>query len=173
MKLAKIIGMALLVSAGSVLAADTDEPTTVGPSKASAWIGKDVKDNAGNDVGELKDLVINWKEGRVAYAIVAVENWMGLNKKVVPMELKNLSVSPDGDDVIVKMTEAQVKALRPLNEGALPATAAASTNMMHGANKQNQMQNASDQMERASKKMDKASDQMDNAADNAGNTQND
>jgi sporulation protein YlmC with PRC-barrel domain len=114
--------VAVFISAGSVAWAvvEPQQPTTHGVTKASSWIGMDVEDKAGNNVGEIKDLVVDWQTGKVSYAIVAIEKWLHIDSKLVAIEPNRLEVTPDGKHVIVAMTEAEVQALPGFDEHAPP-----------------------------------------------------
>jgi sporulation protein YlmC with PRC-barrel domain len=55
--------------------------------RADSLIGMTVKDRQGGTLGEIEDLMIDAKDGRVAYAVLDLGGWLNLggNRVVVPM----------------------------------------------------------------------------------------
>jgi len=115
----------LLGSSGMAGAASMNPagPQTEGLSKASSWIGTNVEDRSGNNVGEVRDLAIDWRSGKVAYAVVAIEKWMHIDSKLVAIQPNRLQVDPDGKHVVVQMTESEVNALPAIDEHDMPVAA--------------------------------------------------
>ena len=148
MNVLKAASVAVLIGVGSVAIAgtDADKPTTHGLTKASAWIGKDVEDKAGNNVGEVKDLVVDWQTGKVSYAIVSIEKWLHVGSKLVAIEPKQLQVTPDGQHVVVAMTEAEVQAMPGIDDRNLPL--ASTKNSQQSPHSQSDMRNDSDSTKR-------------------------
>jgi sporulation protein YlmC with PRC-barrel domain len=56
--------------------------------RGSKLIGADVENLQGEDLGEIKDVIIDWQTGRVAYVVIAFSRIMGLGNKyfAVPFE---------------------------------------------------------------------------------------
>ena len=52
------------------------------PIKASAIIGTQVVDPKGNSLGDIKEIVIDPRTGRVAYAVVSFGGFLGLGEKL-------------------------------------------------------------------------------------------
>ena len=129
------VSMLLGIAGFAVASMDAGSPTTHGLSKASAWIGMNVEDSAGGNVGEVKDLVVDWQQGKVSYAIVAIEKWLHIDGKLVAIAPDQLHVSPDGKHVVVAMTEAEVEAMPGFDDRAL-ATATTHSATTHAAAKQ-------------------------------------
>jgi sporulation protein YlmC with PRC-barrel domain len=50
--------------------------------RASALLGRDVRDSQGRAIGELADIVIDWSGGKVRYALVRARNGSGPGERV-------------------------------------------------------------------------------------------
>src|ERR1043165_7413995 len=50
-------------------------------TRSSDLVGLQIKDSQGNNIGEVKDVVIDWKSSRIAYAVVAPTGISELNNK--------------------------------------------------------------------------------------------
>lgn len=55
---------------------------------SSTLSGTNVKNLQGENVGEIKDLMIDWRNGTVAYAVLSFGGFLGLGEKLfaIPME---------------------------------------------------------------------------------------
>jgi sporulation protein YlmC with PRC-barrel domain len=75
------------------LQAITGDRMTV--ARADTLIGMDVENAQGQDLGEIEDLAINSKDGRIAYAALAYGGWLGLgeNLAAVPWEALKLNMA--------------------------------------------------------------------------------
>lgn len=64
-------------------------------AQADTLMGMDVENAQGEDLGEIEDLAINLKDGRVAYAALAYGGWLGLgeNLAAVPWEALKLNMA--------------------------------------------------------------------------------
>jgi sporulation protein YlmC with PRC-barrel domain len=64
-------------------------------AQADTLIGMDVENAQGQDLGEIDDLAINVKDGRIAYAALAYGGWLGLgeNLAAVPWEALKLNMA--------------------------------------------------------------------------------
>ncbi len=52
------------------------------PVKASSMIGTDVVNPKGDNLGDVKEVVIDPRTGRVAYAVVSFGGFLGMGKKL-------------------------------------------------------------------------------------------
>lgn len=55
---------------------------------SSSIIGSSIKNAIGEDIGDIKELMIDWKRGSVAYAVMSFGGFMGFSEKLfaVPLE---------------------------------------------------------------------------------------
>lgn len=91
-------------------AAGASAPADAQPEvmRASQLIGKDVKDSAGQDAGEVKDLVVDLDNGEVRHAVIELE---GSDRRVnVPMS--DITASADGDDLRLNKALSQLSGER-------------------------------------------------------------
>jgi sporulation protein YlmC with PRC-barrel domain len=64
-------------------------------ARADTLIGMDVENAQGQGLGEIEDLAINTKDGRIAYAALAYGGWLGIgeNLAAVPWEALKLDMA--------------------------------------------------------------------------------
>lgn len=67
--------------------------------RASDFIGKDINDQANEDVGEVEELIVNMKDGSLHYVLVEFDNWHPDNDKLYVLAPTTLgaAVAEDGD----------------------------------------------------------------------------
>jgi sporulation protein YlmC with PRC-barrel domain len=71
--------LSLVCTAGS-FAADRDLPWQL--MKGSTFIGADVENPQGQNLGDIKDVVIDRASGRIAYAVVSFGGFLGMGEKL-------------------------------------------------------------------------------------------
>jgi sporulation protein YlmC with PRC-barrel domain len=71
--------LSLVCTAGS-FAADRDLPWQL--VKGSTFIGADVENPQGQNLGDIKDIVIDRASGRIAYAVVSFGGFLGMGEKL-------------------------------------------------------------------------------------------
>lgn len=65
-------------------------------TKVSEWMGKNVQDNEGNEIGEISDFAINLDNGSVTYAVVGLSGMF--NSDAIAVPISALSSSAENDD---------------------------------------------------------------------------
>lgn len=97
--------------AAAPAATPTPAPTT-GPMRSemnlATLIGSDVKNSQGQTIGEVDNVVLD-PSGRVDTVVVTVGGFMGLGGRDVALKWTDLKVNDGGREVIVDMTEMQLK----------------------------------------------------------------
>jgi len=78
--------------------------------RASKLIGSEVKNAQGENLGEIKDLVIDVKHGRVHYAILSFGGFLGMGDKLFAFPVGLFHQAADGDKVILNADKSQLKA---------------------------------------------------------------
>lgn len=65
--------------------------------------GANIRNLQGENVGEIKDLMIDWKNGTVAYAVLSFGGFLGLGEKLfaIPLETFDFSRHHGVDEHIV------------------------------------------------------------------------
>jgi sporulation protein YlmC with PRC-barrel domain len=74
------ISLLSLVCAVGAFAADRDLPWHL--MKGSTFIGSDVENPQGQNLGDVKDVVIDRSSGRIAYAVVSFGGFLGMGEKL-------------------------------------------------------------------------------------------
>jgi len=77
--------------------------------RASKIIGADVNNKAGEDVGDIKDLVVNTRTGKVAYAVMAYGGVLGMGDKLFAVPMDSLATKADDDKFVLDVTKDQLK----------------------------------------------------------------
>jgi sporulation protein YlmC with PRC-barrel domain len=60
-----------------------------------------VRNPAGDELGELEDLMVNWREGRVAYAVLSLGGFLGMGDKWFAVPLSALTINPVEQTVVI------------------------------------------------------------------------
>lgn len=91
---------------GDVFCADQ----LVGVTKATNMIGKEVTNLEGKDLGEIKDLVINWRSGGyIEYAVLSFGGFLGVGDKYFAVPWEVLVLSSDKEHFILNVKEERLK----------------------------------------------------------------
>src|SRR5262249_61439995 len=67
-------------------------------------LGSDVKNPQGQDVGDLKQLMLDPHTGRVMYAVVAIGGFLGMGAKTVIVPWHALEVGRDGKSLVLNVS---------------------------------------------------------------------
>lgn len=78
-------------------------------SRASKIIGTDVKNTKGENLGEIKDVVIDPQNGSVVYAVVSFGGVMGMGNKLFAIPWSVLRWNNDKDNYILDMDKEALK----------------------------------------------------------------
>lgn len=78
-------------------------------SRATKIIGTDVKNTKGEDLGDIKDLVVDSQNGRVEYAVVSFGGVLGMGTKLFAVPMSVLRWTADKDDYILDMDKETLK----------------------------------------------------------------
>ena len=62
---------------------------------ATAMIGNNVKNLAGEDLGKIEDLMLNVKSGRVSYAVLSFGGFLGIGNKLFAVPWPALDLSTE------------------------------------------------------------------------------
>ena len=107
------IAAATLSIAASPACAD-DEMVMATQIRVSELVGTDIVNDADQDVGEIKDVVLDPKTGRVEYVVVTYGGFLGMGNKLfaVPFEaFKFMAEADDRDDyeAVLNVTKEQLE----------------------------------------------------------------
>ncbi|PKN63892.1 MAG: hypothetical protein CVU57_17140 [Deltaproteobacteria bacterium HGW-Deltaproteobacteria-15] len=75
-------------------------------SRISELMDKKVKNDQGQDLGQIEDLVVG-KDGRISYIILSQGGVMGIGDKLTPIPFKNAQFNQEQDEVILSGIDKQ------------------------------------------------------------------
>ncbi len=70
---------------------------------ASTIEGTAVQNAAGEDLGEINELMIDLDKGRIAYAVLSFGGFLGLGDKLFAIPWEALNIGPEGDVFILNV----------------------------------------------------------------------
>jgi sporulation protein YlmC with PRC-barrel domain len=68
---------------------------------SSTLVGSDVKNLRGEDLGSVKDIMIDTKTGKVSYLVVAFGGFMGIGDKYIAVPMEAISFDPGNSKIIL------------------------------------------------------------------------
>jgi hypothetical protein len=101
-------------------AAGMDKSTGEDTGDVSAWIGKDVKNPEGEDLGKIDEFVRD-EGGEVSLAIISHGGFLGMGDKKVAVPYNALSFNEGEDHAILDVTEEQLANAPAIGENEDPA----------------------------------------------------
>lgn len=79
-------------------------------SHTRGMIGKPVRSSEGKKLGEIKDLIINWRsDGYAQYAVISVGGFLGWGEEHVAVPLVTLTLSKDEEHFVLNGNEVRLK----------------------------------------------------------------
>jgi sporulation protein YlmC with PRC-barrel domain len=103
----------------------TDKPAMTSVTKpwcVKKLVGTNLKDSAGEGLGEVKDVAVDLGRGQVAYVVISTGGVMGVGDKLHGVALGRLIRTADGKDLALPMTKDSLKALKGFDIDHLPMT---------------------------------------------------
>lgn len=76
---------------------------------ASSLAGDDVVNSQGEDLGEIKELMIDVRSGRVAYAVLAFGGFLGMGEKLFAIPWSALELDADNQCFILDVDQERLK----------------------------------------------------------------
>jgi sporulation protein YlmC with PRC-barrel domain len=83
-------------------------------------LGSNVKNPQGQDVGDLKQLMLDPHTGRVMYAVVAMGGFLGMGEKTVIMPWNALEVARDGKSLVLNVSPQMLQQAPAYEKGKEP-----------------------------------------------------
>lgn len=77
--------------------------------RAKRVLGTDVKDNAGNKLGQIEDIVLDKKSNNIMFAVVGFGGFLGMGEKYHPLPWSALDYKEDEDAYVVNYSKEQLK----------------------------------------------------------------
>lgn len=112
----KLVLAAAALAAGAVLAQDDALRL-----RATELIGMEVAGRSGETLGEISDLVIDGRIGRLQHAVVAYGGWLGFGARHALVPYARFAPAPDGDRLLLDMTRAEMARVPRLETPVWPA----------------------------------------------------
>jgi sporulation protein YlmC with PRC-barrel domain len=76
---------------------------------SSNIVGTDVKNRRGDNLGTIKDVVIDMEAGRVAYLILASGGFLGIGNKYLALPLETIEIDTVDEKIIVDIDKAKLQ----------------------------------------------------------------
>jgi sporulation protein YlmC with PRC-barrel domain len=93
-------------------------------SRASKIIGTDVKNSKGEDLGDIKDLVLDPMSGRLSYVVVSYGGLLGMGDKLFAIPWSAVRWSTDKDYFVLNMDKEALKNAPGFDEDHWPVSGA-------------------------------------------------
>lgn len=77
--------------------------------RVSELLGADVKNRSGEQVGQLRDVIVNLATGEVPSALIAYDPAIGFEQRMVSVPPARLVANRDRDEVVINMTPSELK----------------------------------------------------------------
>ena len=86
-----------------------DAAATIREMRLSKLIDMDVENAQGQEIGEIRDVVVDANNGRVHYAVLEYGGFLGMGKKLFPFPLSKFRVTADGDELVLDVPEDRLR----------------------------------------------------------------
>jgi sporulation protein YlmC with PRC-barrel domain len=80
------------------------------PVKASSIIGTDVVNPTGDNLGDIKEVVIDPRTGRVAYGVVSFGGFLGMGTKLFAIPFSALAYDGAKNEYVLDVSKERLKA---------------------------------------------------------------
>jgi sporulation protein YlmC with PRC-barrel domain len=90
---------------------------------ATTIIGDQVKNTAGQDLGELKELMIDMQTGRVAYAVLSFGGFLGMGDKLFAIPWEALTLNPEQHTFTLNVSKEKLQNAPGFDRDHWPETA--------------------------------------------------
>lgn len=76
---------------------------------ASTLTGDTVKNHQGEDLGDLKDLMIDTTQGKIAYAVLGFGGVLGMGEKLFAVPWEALTIDADNKQLLLDASKDRLK----------------------------------------------------------------
>jgi len=80
------------------------------PVKASSMIGTDVVSPKGDNLGDVKEVVIDPRSGKVAYAVVSFGGFLGMGEKLFAIPFSAFKYNVEKNEYVLDISKERLKA---------------------------------------------------------------
>lgn len=106
--------------------------------KASKIIGTQVRNKQNERVGTVKDVVLDVRTGKIAYAVLSVGGMLGAGDKLVALPLDSLTAQPGGDYFVIDASKDRLSQSAGFNDEDWPNLDAVKSNTVGFRPEENQ-----------------------------------
>jgi sporulation protein YlmC with PRC-barrel domain len=85
-------------------------PYSTTPVRASNIIGTDVVSSKGDSLGDIKEVVIDPRTGKVAYAVVAFGGFLSMGEKLFAIPFSSFDFNVDKNEYVLDISKDRLKA---------------------------------------------------------------
>lgn len=79
------------------------------PVKASSIIGTNVVNPNGDNLGDIKEVVIDPRTGRVAYSVVSFGGFLGMGEKLFAIPFSSFKYNATSNDYVLDVSKERLK----------------------------------------------------------------
>lgn len=97
------------------------QPFSNSPVKASSIIGTDVVNPKGDSLGDIKEVVIDPRTGRVAYAVVSFGGFLGMGEKLFAIPFSSFVYNTEKNEYVLDVAKERLKAAPGFDADHWPA----------------------------------------------------
>lgn len=83
---------------------------TMRDMRLSQLIGKDVRNAQGEDLGDIKDVILDVNHGHVHYVVLSFGGFLGLGDKLFAYPVRAFSPASDKDELVLNVAKERLKA---------------------------------------------------------------
>lgn len=89
---------------------------------ANTLIGDDVVNPQGENLGEIKELMIDPQTGHVGYAVLSFGGFLGLGDKLFAIPFQSLKLRPDQKDFVLDVSKEKLENAPGFDKDDWPST---------------------------------------------------
>lgn len=92
---------------------------------SSTLVGTSVENTNGDNLGKIEDLMIDWKEGKVSYAVLSFGGFLGMGDKyfAVPLQSFDVPLNNDSNVLILNESKERLESSPGFNKDNWPSSA--------------------------------------------------
>jgi sporulation protein YlmC with PRC-barrel domain len=88
--------------------------------RVSKLIGKDVRNSQGEDLGDIKDLVVDVNNGKVHYVVLSFGGFLGLGDKLFAFPTRAFDPAHDKDELVLRVDKQKLENAPGFESSAYP-----------------------------------------------------
>lgn len=85
-------------------------------ANSTSLVGTSIYNSAGDQVGEIQNLVVNLQSGQISYAVVSFDDVTGIGKDLYTVPWQSVSISKNGDSYRANVDKSASGKISRINE---------------------------------------------------------